>query len=819
MLYSHDWLRTFVPHSLSSDEVAALVGRHVATVDGVRPLREDLATIVVARVVEASRHPNSDHLWVTKVDDGSGALQDVVCGAPNVVAGTLYPFARVGTVMPTGNKGGILIERRKIRGEWSNGMLCSSRELGLGEDHDGIMPLDLEVPTGTPLLAAMPLGDTIFDVDVLPNRPDLFCHRGLAREVGALTGAPVRTPAQLIAQETGGQSTPVAQALSGDRDASSGGLHVRVDDREGCPRYMAVVIRGVTVGPSPAWLAGRLEALGARPISNVVDATNYMLHAVGQPMHAFDLARLGNATIVVRDATAGEKIVTLDGVERTLAPGMTVIADANRAVAIGGVMGGRDSEVTASTRDIVLEVAYFDPRRTRRTRRTLGLSTDASHRFERGVETHATADALAAAAQLIVAVAGGTVETPVDVGAPPAPPAAVQYDVKRGARLLGDTVDAAEATHLLTSLGCQVTTAASDVLRVVPPTWRRDLLRDADLVEELARLRGYDRLPDTLSAYRPGTVPDHPHVTLVRRVREFMVGQGFNELRPMPFVRGTDQSHVRVANPLAEDEPHLRRFIFETLTRAAEHNLARMQGDLRLFEAGAVFAPGEPGGLPRESLHVGVLLMGLSRPPHFTDPKPPAFDAWDARYLGEELARIVFGEGCSMSPQSGDYLWLIEHQGTERGRIFRASLDKPAWAHDAFCIELWAGAVDNTDVAPAETRVGSAHDGETGIAHPRYQPLPLFPAAEFDLALLLPEGVTVAAVEAVMREAAGPTLERMRVFDEYFGKELPPNTRSVAWRLTLRDATRTLRDKEVEGRRSKILQTLEKALGIRPRSH
>ncbi|MCC6319346.1 MAG: phenylalanine--tRNA ligase subunit beta [Gemmatimonadaceae bacterium] len=820
MLYSHDWLRAFVPHSLSATDVARLIGRHVATIDDLRALRQDLAPIVVARVVEAGRHPNSDHLWVTRVDDGSGTLQGVVCGAPNVVAGTLYPFARVGTVMPTGNKGGILIEKRKIRGEWSCGMLCSSRELGLGDDHDGIMPLDLDVPTGTPLLEALgDVGDTQLEVDVLPNRPDLLSHRGMARELAALTGVAMREASAVVAVDVGNDAiVDVPASVTGAREIATSAATVRLDDIEGCPRYMAIVIRGVAVGPSPAWLVQRLEAVGARSISNVVDATNYGLQAFGQPTHAFDLSRLERSTIVVRKARPGERLVTLDGADRALTPEMTVIADATRAVAIAGVMGGKDSEVTATTTDILLEVAYFDPRSVRRTRRALGLNTDASYRFERGVDAHATREALVAIAQLIVAVAGGRVDgAPIDVGEAPHAPAPVSLDIARGSRLLGAALTATEVRQRLGGIGFDVA-GNNDVLQVMPPTWRGDVLRDADLVEEIARLQGFDTLSDTLRAFRPGTVPDHPFVAHTRTLRDVLVGEGLYEVRPLPFVAADDAAHVRVANPLAENEPHLRRTIVATLAARAEHNLARMEGNVRLFEVGSVFAPRAGGGLPVESLHAGALIMGASRPPHFTEPRPPAYDAWDARALGERMAHAVFGDVRAV-PGEGEVLWTLLSGDSEVGRVLRLGMDRPVWAAEAFGVELWIGVLGNADVAPPNAHAAS--DAATAVAarapH-RFTALPTYPAAEFDLALVLPPAVTAEDVGRVIQRASGALLERLAVFDEYRGAGLPEGHRSVAWRLTFRDATRTLRDKEVEGRRAKILQTLEKELGIRPRS-
>ncbi|MBP9107730.1 MAG: phenylalanine--tRNA ligase subunit beta, partial [Gemmatimonadaceae bacterium] len=466
MLISHEWLRAFVPHTLSPDALRALITAHVATVDGMERLRADLASIVVARVITAGRHPNSDHLWVTKVDDGSGELVDVVCGAPNVIEGAMYPFARVGTVMPTGNKGGILIERRKIRGEVSCGMLCSARELGLGEDHDGILALDIDVPTGTPFLEAVAVGDVQYDIDVLANRPDLLSHYGMAREVAALHGGRVRDPDEVftVDSETGtirfgdgvhGRVPSAGGTVAHDlQRAGSGGAQVQLDDADGCPRYMGVVIRGVAVGPSPEWLVRRLAALGLRSISNVVDVTNYMLHGYGQPMHAFDLSRLAGQTVVVRRAHPGEVLVTLDGVSRTLEPRMTVIADAERAVAVAGVMGGLDSEVTASTTDLFLEVAYFTPRHVRETRRALGLSTDASYRFERGIDPAIAPHALSIAAQLITMLAGGAVDgQAIDVGRVPEAGAPVAITPKRVARLLGASVSAEEIGSRLASIG------------------------------------------------------------------------------------------------------------------------------------------------------------------------------------------------------------------------------------------------------------------------------------------------------------------------------------------------------------------------------
>ncbi|OYV67412.1 MAG: phenylalanine--tRNA ligase subunit beta, partial [Gemmatimonadetes bacterium 21-71-4] len=463
-------------------QLRELITTHAATVDDLVHLRADLAPIVVARVVEEAPHPDSDHLHVTKVDDGSGELLDVVCGAANVTAGRLYPFARVGTTIPAG----ITLEKRKIRGQVSNGMLCSARELKLGEDHEGIMELDVDVPPGTPLLQALPLSDTQLVIDVLPNRPDLLSHLGVAREVSAATGRRLSLPA-LPGEAPVWEEPPHAR-----HEGTTAGVAVRVDHAL-APRYMGVIIRGVTVGPSPEWLVKRLESVGSRSINNVVDASNYLLHEVGQPTHAFDLARLAGGTVQVRAAKQGEKIVTLDGVERVLDEAVTVIADAERPQAIAGVMGGRDSEVTDATTDLFLEVAVFDPARTRRARQRLGLSTDASYRFERGVDFALPPMALERLAQLILAVAGGTVAgAPVDVVESVPVPRALTVRSSRVTKVLGARVPSADAAARLTAIGFTVDAEEGEgELKVVAPSWRADVVREIDVIEEIARLRGY----------------------------------------------------------------------------------------------------------------------------------------------------------------------------------------------------------------------------------------------------------------------------------------------------------------------------------------
>ncbi|HEY7894972.1 MAG TPA: phenylalanine--tRNA ligase subunit beta [Gemmatimonadaceae bacterium] len=807
---SHAWLQSLLSMPLSAQRMRDLITAHCCTVDEMVRLRDDLRDVIVGRVVEAARHPDSDHLWVTKVDDGSGALLDVVCGAPNVKAGGVYPFAPVGTTLP----GGLLLERRKIRGAFSNGMLCSARELRLSDDHEGILELETTAAPGTPLLDAIPLGDTRLVIDVTPNRPDLLSHVGLARELAAAVGARMA-----LTPVPGAPAAALPAASRGTSEITIGGVHVRLEDAEGAPRYMGVVMRDIAVGPSPAWLAERIVSVGGRSINNVVDATNYVLHELGQPVHAFDVAKLGGGEIVIRRARAGERMTTLDGVARTLDAHTTVIADHDRAQAVAGVMGGADSEVTGQTTAIFIEVAHFDPVRVRRARRALGLSTDASYRFERHVDIELPPRALARVVELVAAVAGGRVD-----GAPgdlyPAPRAArtVALRPARVAKLLGDAVPQHEIVALLTPLGFAIE-GRDGALQTTVPSWRPDVVREVDLVEDIARRRGYDSFSNELRPFRPGTVPESELETMSRRVRDALVARGLIEARPIPFVQGAETGFVRVANPIAENEAYLRRDLLDTLARRAEYNLARMQRDVRLFEIGSVFLPSS-NVLPLEELHVAFILMGHRRPPHWTETRPPDFDEWDAKGLADEIVAVAFpGAATSIEPVGGsELLWSVVVNGAGCGNVRRVVLDAPVWAAPAYGVEFMLLVVPSAFVAKSGAARYESPPVRQATRHAQYRALPETPAAEFDLALVVPNDMPASRVEQVIRTASGELLERLVLFDEYRGDAVPNGYRSLAWRLTFRHPERTLRDKEVAGRREKLLRTLDGELGVRQRT-
>lgn len=788
---SYEWLREFTDFDLSPEALRDVITNRAATVEEVVSLRADLRDVVVGLVVEARPHPNSDHLWLTKVDAGTGELLDVVCGAPNVQAGTKYPFAPSGATLP----GGLKLERRKIRGETSNGMLCSSRELGLGSEHDGILPLRTDAQPGTPFLVACPSGDTRFVIDVLPNRPDLLSHEGLAREIAAYTGEEMHMPEHA-------RMAPTPVFVHAATDGLTGGVQIVVEDAAACSLYTATIIRGVRIAPSPEWLADRLNSIGLRPINNVVDVTNYMLHGFGQPMHAFDMDRMQGGEIRVRRARAGERITTLDGVERKLDANTTVVADGERAQAIAGVIGGNASAVTGDTTNILLEVAVFDPRSVRAARRALGVSTDASYRFERAIDAHAATELARYAAGLIVSLAGGQIDgAPVAVGSPKLSPQAISLRVSRVATVLGERITKPECMRLLGSVGFGVSSGGDGVLRVTPPRWRGDVTLEVDLLEEVARLRGYDSFSDELRPFRVGNARESSAYVVSRRVTRTLVDAGLLEIRPIPFVADAGENGVRVLNPLAESEALLRSSALQTLARRVEHNFAHMTRNIRLFEVGVVFSRGA-AGIPVERTVAAVAIAGDRAPAHFTDPRPAQIDIWDARWIGERIIRAAFGtSGATLEPNAAGDGWDVLRDSSCIGSIVPLLVDAPVWAPPVFGVEI--------DVTAA---FGCERDA------PAFRALPVTPAAEFDLALLIPDGISAAEVARVVTATSGEMLESLVPFDEFRGTGVADGYRSVAWRLTFRHPERTLRDKEIEGRRARILRALDEELGVRPRT-
>ena len=808
MIVSRRWLEALLGRPLDAKEVADRLAMLCAPVDAVVPLHQDLGDVLIARVLEVKQHPNADRLSLCQVDAGTGTPLEVVCGAPNVQAGKAYPFAPVGATLP----GGLTLDRRKIRGIESNGMLCSAKELGLGADHAGILELDTTAAPGTRFLDALPIADDQIVLDVSANRPDLLCHKGVARELAVGYGATMKLPDIAGGQGgRGGQKTTAAvKAVRAVGTGVTDGVEVRLEDPEGAPRYMIAVIRGVKVGPSPAWLAHRITSLGHRPINNVVDATNYILFEINQPLHAFDLAKLRGSAVVVRRAKPSERIVTLDGVERKLTAEMTAICDAERPTIVAGVMGSADSEVSATTTDLVLECAYFQPTRIRRTRRTLGLSSESSYRFERGIDMLAMPDAMNRAIDLIRAVAGGEVrEAPIDLWPKPEQPRSVFLRPELVTRLLGVPVPRPEIERLLSAVG-SVAAPKDERLAVQVPGWRTDVTREVDLIEEVARLRGYQTFPDELRPYRPGTVPDAPSELTLGRIRERLAREGLLEARTLSLGPADDADAIAVQNPLSVEEGHLRSRLLPGLTRRVEHNWRVGERDVRLFEVGTVFRAAKDGGgrregaLPDEQLWLGIVLTGARRPPHWTDgggAKVPDMDIWDLKRHFELAVGAAAPAGALTVQATADGVgWqAVAADGAVAGWAGSLDGDAPRWAAPLYGLEV------RVTVAPPPLV--------------RYQAIPTQPAVSRDASLVVPEGVTAALMEAVLRQTGGALLTRLDVLDEYRGggAGLPAGTRGVTWRCTFRDPARTLTDKEVDALLGRMLSALEGELDVRRR--
>ncbi len=784
------WLQDFLRRELDPKDAAERLTMLGAPVDAVEPLHTDLGDLVIGLVEEVRPHPNADRLRVCRVNDGAPERRNVVCGAANVTAGKKYPFARVGATVPHG-KGGepMTIERAKLRGEVSEGMLCSARELGLGQDHEGILELETDAAPGTPLLSAIPLADHRLVIDVGPNRPDLLGHKGVARELSASYQVPFRLPVIPGAEKV---DVPPARRVAASGEV--GGVRITIEDPESCPRFHAAVVRGARVGPSPAWLRRRLEAVGVRSINNVVDATNYVMLELNQPMHAYDVATLRGPAIIVRRGRAGERVVTLDHVERELTPEMIAIADAGGAIGLAGLMGGASTEVSEETRDVLLEAAYWDPSRTRRTRRALGMSTEASYRFERGIDRWSGADAMRRCIELVLATAGGELaDPPLDLWPVPSNPPRIFLRPSRVTQVLGVELPWHLLERYLVAVGATVVSKPEDGrIAVDVPGWRPDLVAEIDLVEEIARLHGYDSFPSDLRPFRLGNLPDAPIELVVGSVRRGLVEQGLLEVSTLPMGPADGAQSVRLANPLSAEDAFLRGRLLPGLVRLVESNWANHVAEVRLFEVGTAFALGRPGERPREEHRLAAVITGRREPRHWTGSGEGRMDLWDLKGRFQAAVALAIPGG---EVQVERNTWLArDSEGRIVGQAGPLTADAPPWAAPLYGFEL---VIDPSPRRPVA-----------------FKALPSTPSSERVLALLLREGVSVQSVEAVLRRAGGPLLERIEVESEYRGGELPPGIRSVAFRLTFRAPDRTLRDTEVDRVEGELLAALAAELNV-----
>jgi len=798
---SYRWLLDCVPGlELSPEEVGQHLALRGAPLDGIAYPAKGLEDVVMGRVVTTEKHPNADRLTLCQVDGGNGIVS-VICGAPNVREGSWYPFAPVGAVLP----GDLKLKKAKIRGELSHGMLCSARELGLGSDHDGIYEIQGEFTPGDSFVDAMNLDDVTMDIEITANRGDLLSHLGIAREL-AHAGKGIA----LIPDLPNDPSIALAYERN-PKEARSGSVGIRIEDPDLCSRYLGVVIRGVSVGESPAWLQERLRGAGARPINNVVDATNYVMLELGQPLHAFDLNRLKGSSVVVRRARKDErKFTTLDNEPRSLSSDVLMICDLKGPVAIGGVMGGVESEVTGDTVDVLLEAALFNPKSIRSTRKLLGLSTDASYRFERGVDPAGIELSISRATAIILATAGGMIDGPALDCCPVSFEAdVIPLRIARIERVLGVGFSNLEVQRLLEPLGFELVDEKNDVISVRVPGFRSfDVTREIDLIEEVARTHGYDNFPAEMRPYRPSSVPDHPAFKLEDELRRVLATRGLFEAQTPAFVAGSE-GDVKVSNPLTTTEPFMRRSILPSLLRRVEHNFSQGNRDVRLFEIATSFRKAGKGEPPHEETHLAGVITGRLQPPHWSR-QDESIMIWDLKALLEIAAHISYSGAAQVTPEHDMLPGFVEGRGFTvsdpgglrmgyGGLVSSSEIDAPVWAGDIWGFEITLPS-DPEQLPPAI-----------------HVPLPVFPAIERDLALVVPGGSTAADVDSVIRGCGEGLLESIELFDLYLDTESSRDVCSLAFRLRFRALDRTLKDKEVDKSVDLILRKLKEELNVEPR--
>ncbi len=783
MKFTVNWLKQYVDFDLTAVELADRLTMLGLEVDAVEVLYPGLKQIKVAKVLAVAKHPNADKLSLCDVLVGDEQMR-IVCGAPNVRAGMLAPVALPGCRMPSG----LEIKKSKIRGEASAGMLCSGTELGIASESGGLMDLPESCACGATLTEALGLADTMIEVDITPNRADCTSLIGVAREVAGVTGGVLKQPVHH------------ASFLP----ATDPNFAVEVLAPDACPRYAARLLKNVKIGPSPWWLRRQLLAVGLRPINNVVDITNFVMLEYGQPLHAFDFARIEGKKIVVRKARAGEKMNTLDGTERTLDPEMLLICDAKRSVAVAGVMGGENSEVTAQTTDILLESAYFNPISIRQTSRALKLSTDASYRFERGVDPMGTINALERAAQLIVECCGAElVDGGIDCNSGITAPPAIALRVSRTCARLGIPLGLNEIAGLLKRIGICSEPLDSDTLQVTPPSFRVDLEREIDLIEEVARLKGYNEIISTLPVVPMSLSIQEPSLLLRRKLSAVMVALGVYEAVNYSFtseqysdllgLAPDDQlrNQIRILNPLADDQGVMRTMLLPGLLENIKHNLNRQTSDIGLFEMGKVFWPITGQEQPQENLRLGAVFSGRpgvgSPMLHYGD---RSFDIYDFKgiveiilaQLGVGAAQFVIADERPPYADQDMYLTVryAERQLGSFGKLAPSSLKRFGLKQAVFFMDFDLDCL--ADLEPAR---------------PVFKALSKFPSVSWDLAVIVPEAVGAGTiVEAIMASNLS-LVSSVQIFDVYRGQPIADGLKSVALSITYHSDEQTLDDKTV----------------------
>ncbi|WP_320055801.1 phenylalanine--tRNA ligase subunit beta [Desulfuromonas thiophila] len=799
MIVTYNWLKEYVDFSLSPEELSHRLTMAGLEVDAMDHLGAGLDSVIVARLETVEPHPQADRLTCCQVNTGSEVIP-VVCGATNHRAGDLVALATVGSVLP----GDFKIKKSKIRGYESRGMLCSETELGLARESAGILILPPDLPLGEPLFSALQLKDVRYEIGLTPNRADCLSVVGIAREVAAIAGSRLRLP----------QPAAVPETSDGIADLA----RVDIDQPDMCPRYMARLIRSVTIGPSPQWLVRRLETLGLRSINNVVDVTNYVLMELGHPLHAFDFNRLRGGRIQVRAAQEGDRFTTLDGQERLLQSGDAVICDAVGPVALAGIMGGENSEINDQTRDVLLESAYFDPLTIRRTSKRLGIHSESSHRFERGADIAMVPLALERAAVLIQQLAGGElVRGTLDSYVRPLLPRTLQLRRQAANGLLGLDLSLTRMAALLESIGLACRELPDERLEVVVPTGRHDLEREVDLVEEIARLHGYDEIPVTLPVSRILLQKPDARQQLIGRVRDQLVAQGASELINYSFVSPTlwdrlqladddpRRQNVRILNPLTEEQSVMRTSLVPSMLETLARNLSYRNTDLTLFELRPVFRVSDQD-LPQEGLRLCLALTGRRMPEGWAQ-TDQMVDFFDLKGLIEGLAQALNLGSVSFVAGSGE---PFLHPGKScclwSGGLQPRQLGVLGELHPVVqdCFEL----PQPVFIADLDVEALVA----LGSAPVCFTPISRYPDVTRDSAFLVDAEVPAQALLDVVQQMRLVDLDEVVLFDLYTGSGVPEGKKSLAIRARYRSREKTLTDEEISQMHGRLVKEVLKKL-------
>ncbi len=799
MKISMKWLGDLVELPASVDEVAKRLTMSGLEVEAIERQADALNGVVVAQILSSQQHPNADKLSVTKVSVGGAEPLQIVCGAKNYKVGDKVPLATVGTLLPNAKEP---IKASPLRGVDSFGMLCSSRELGMNDEHAGLLILDPAAKVGTPIAQQLGLDDVILTLNVTPNRPDALSHLGVARDLSALLGKPLKAPALTLTES----ATEASSKIS-----------IRVDDPVGCVRYAARVIEGVTVKPSPQWLQDRLRACGVRPISNIVDVTNYVLFELGQPMHAFDLDQLASAQIIVRRAKAGERLTTLDGKDRELSTEDLLVADAERGQVLAGVMGGASSEVTAKTTRVLLESANWQPATIRRSSKRHGLHSESSHRYERGTDVSIIAHVLDRAAALLAELGGGTVlKGRVDVCPNPVAAKRVTLVTKHVENLLGAAVPAAECHHILEALGFTKISGNDEQALFEVPLVRVDVSIEEDLIEEIARIRGFESIPAALPPGLTRLEPEPAQFVVERKVRAALAGQGVDEVVNYSFVSpaeleafGENKNTIAITNPLSVEHSVMRTTMFvglvQNVIRATRH---QAQG-VRLYELGRSYATNAEGGKHRappanETAQVAGAIWGLRDGARSWTAKESVNDFYDAKAAVQAVLSALHIDAVTYEALENAWYHPRASAVVKHGDLVLGSLG-----------ELHPRAMKKLD-APAglflfQLNLDALVQAATLV--PQASALTRFPSVFRDLAVVVPTEMASEAVRNVILEVGKPLVDRADIFDVYAGPQVGEGRKNLAYALRYQAADRTLTDTEVAEAHKKIVDEVTSRLG------